>query len=143
VAAAGVAGGVVTAQWQNSRIRTPHGPASTLKTPAKAMSIWTFQADGPVYSDPVVAADIVYVAGARHLYALHDDGTKAWSFPAAASKPVVASDTVYILDGLAKSVCALRASNGTMIWTSKISGDGNLAGPPAVDSNMNYIGFQY
>jgi outer membrane protein assembly factor BamB len=100
-----------------------HGPLYAL-SPKNGAKFWSFPAD--TASRPILAGDVVYIAGERAAYALHArDGTKIWNFAADNGINAIASaaDKVYVASN---NLYALHASDGTRIWSFPVEADPSM-----------------
>ncbi|MFC1474535.1 PQQ-binding-like beta-propeller repeat protein, partial [bacterium] len=87
---------------------------------------WTFEAEGPIYSSPVVSAGLIYI-GSRdnRIYAIDiKTGLKKWSYETGGwvdSTPLVYKGKVFVpsRDG---GMYALNALNGQPAWKENVGG---------------------
>ncbi|MFN4287322.1 MAG: PQQ-binding-like beta-propeller repeat protein [Brevundimonas sp.] len=97
---------------------------------ASGAIVWSSPNDSPVRGAPTVAGDRVYVVDIDNQILAYNraDGSLAWSYQAIAeparimraSSPAVTGDTV-IAPFSSGELVALRASNGSQLWTQVLS----------------------
>lgn len=146
--------------------RTKFGAASVVSLSKKELDknpqylLWRFPAGGQkldilaIYSNPVVANDVVYVAVNRlvaknsrkgNLYALKAaDGAQLWSGPFITegqvySSPILQSGTLFLTDDEGW-LYAVDASSGQKKWAQRLSDKRLWASPVFADGNLYVSG---
>jgi outer membrane protein assembly factor BamB len=115
------------------------------------LPVWTNSSVDGTVSSAAVVGSVAYVASSDTVYALNtSDGSVKWhkapsdgSFPRLEFEPAVASGMVVVRDGTNGWVIALRASNGTTVWTDTTTGPTENGGclPNATIANgIVYVG---
>ena len=103
---------------------------------------WRFQAGGPIYGAPAVAAGVVYVGSAdRRIYGLDlVSGALRWVFAARdaiSTTPAVAGDLVYV-GAEDRTLYALDRRNGSLRWRFRAADA--IAGSPQVAGGLVLFG---
>ncbi len=102
--------------------------------------LWTFRADGEVWSTPTIDGDTIYATSLKGtLYALDREGGRKWTFTGAdagiGGRAVVANGTVYV-GSFDNSLYAVSAADGKLKWS--MSADNWFWATPLVDGATVY-----
>jgi len=127
--------------FRGSRYNTGYtgAPASIGASPSVS---WTYEADGPFWGSPVVAAGTVFIGSTdRSLYALDAaTGAEQWTFPTQhriEATPAYDDGTVYV-GSYDKHLYAVDAANGSEQWSRAFNG--LIRGSPTVWDGSVVVG---
>jgi outer membrane protein assembly factor BamB len=121
----------------------PNSDGKLYALDANGSLLWTFAAEQPLWSQPVMVGDVLVVSSMDHnVYGLNaQTGEEIWTLAAGGaivSSPGVGEDGTVYIGTLNKKVLAINAANGREVWS--FEAPGWVWGSPAYFDGQLYIG---